>query len=343
MLAPDVVWRPVAIVVAVGLAFTLLWRRTQPLAMVALAFGTVSVLDIAAIVLGAGASVGLITMVYLLVLPYALLRWGSGREIVLGLSVALFAYALGIASDPTGLVDAVAALVFFMFPAVVGATVRIWTSSRVRAIEQATMRERAQLARELHDTVAHHVSAIVVRAQAGRVVARSRPEAPLEALEVIEEEGARTLAEMRAMIGALREREAAELAPQPGVMDLQRLARQTADLPRVEVQLGGELDDLGAPLGAAIYRIAQESVTNAVRHARHATRVVVQVVGEEDCVRVTVCDDGAAGAGAPGPARYGLVGMTERATLLGGTLEAGPGPDTGWTVSAVLPRRGPSR
>jgi signal transduction histidine kinase len=89
-------------------------------------------------------------------------------------------------------------------------------------------------------------------------------------------------------------------------------------------------------VGAAIYRIAQESITNALRHARHATRIAVRVSGEDDCVRLVVRDDGEATAGAP--AGYGLAGMTERATLLGGTLEAGPGSGRGWTVTAVLPR-----
>ena len=93
-------------------------------------------------------------------------------------------------------------------------------------------------------------------------------------------------------------------------------------------------------MGAAIYRLAQESVTNAVRHARHATRIIVRVAVEGDRVHLTVSDDGevaAPSASAPG---YGLVGMTERATLLGGTLQAGPTRERGWTVDAVLPRTG---
>ena len=96
-------------------------------------------------------------------------------------------------------------------------------------------------------------------------------------------------------------------------------------------------------VAAATYRIAQESVTNARRHARNATRIDVQVVGGDHAVRLTVRDDGDplhASSVAPG---YGLVGMTERAALLGGTLAAGPGPDHGWIVDVVLPRAGPTR
>ena len=184
---------------------------------------------------------------------------------------------------------------------------------------------------------------MVVRAQAGRVVAASDPEAAIDALRVIEEEGSRTLAEMRTMVGALRDREDADLAPQNGVADIERLARNVDDEPRVQVRLTGDLDELSPAVGAATYRIAQESVTNALRHARNATRIDVQVVGEEDAVRLTVRDDGDPVHASSVAAGYGVVGMTERAALLGGTLEAGPGPDHGWVVDAVLPREGPSR
>jgi len=111
----------------------------------------------------------------------------------------------------------------------------------------------------------------------------------------------------------------------------------------VQVRLTGDLDALNPVVAAATYRIAQESVTNALRHARNATRIEVQVAGGENAVELTVCDDGEpvhASHVAPG---YGVVGMTERAALLGGTLAAGPGPDRGWLVDAVLPREGPSR
>ena len=148
------------------------------------------------------------------------------------------------------------------------------------------------MARELHDTVAHHISGMVIRAQAGRVVAESRPGAAVEALEIIEAEGSSTLTEMRTMVGALRERDDADLAPQRGAADIERLARSLGDEPLVEVHLSGDLEDLSPSVGAATYRIAQESITNATRHARHATRIVVLVAGERDYIRLTVRDDG---------------------------------------------------
>jgi signal transduction histidine kinase len=226
------------------------------------------------------------------------------------------------------------------FPAALGAFVRIWKVSRLRELDQVKLRERQELARELHDTVAHHVSAIAIQAQAGRTVAAARPDRAVRALELIEEEASRTLAEMRTMVAVLRDGDGPELAPQRGVADIRRLAHDAAHGPRIDVELSGDLEALRPSVGAAMYRLAQESITNSLQHARHATRISVSVAGEADCVRLTVRDDGAAGAaGRSGPG-YGLVGMTERATLLGGTLEAGPAADHGWTVSATLPRAG---
>jgi signal transduction histidine kinase len=339
----DVPWRPVAIVLAVALVFPLLWRRTHPLAVVAVVFGAVIVLNLVTLINGPDTSVGLNTMIYVVLVPYALLRWGSGREVMIGLPIIVVAGLLGIASDFNGFGEAAAGFVFLMFPAVLGALVRFWTTSRTREIDQVRLREREQLARELHDTVAHHVSAMVIRAQAGRVVAASNPGAALDALRVIEEEGSRTLAEMRTMVGALRDREDADLTPQNGVADIERLGGSLDDEPRVQVRLTGDLDELGPTVGAATYRIAQESVTNALRHARNATRIDVHVAGDGDAIRLTVRDDGDQVHPSSVNAGYGVVGMTERAALLGGTLEAGPGPDHGWVVDALLPRARPTR
>jgi signal transduction histidine kinase len=333
----NVVWRPVALVLAVALVFTLLWRRTHPLAMVAVAFGAVTAISIASF-WGAAEPVGLYTMAFVVLLPYSLFRWGAGREAAIGLAIILVAGVVGTAVDYTGAVEAVFGGLFLLFPAALGASVRYRATARLRERDQVRLREREQLARELHDTVAHHISAIAIRAQAGRVVAASRPEAALDALDVIEEEASRTLAEMRGMVGVLRRGEEPDLAPQRGVADIERLARGVGDRPRIEVELSGDLDDLGPSVEAAVYRIAQESITNAVRHARHATRVDVSVAGDDDCVRLTVRDDGDTGSTGRSWAGYGLLGMAERARLLGGTLEAGPSPDGGWTVTAVLPR-----
>ncbi|MGB0102013.1 MAG: sensor histidine kinase [Nocardioides sp.] len=337
-LRPDVAWRPAALALALLVAPTLLWRRTHPLASVATAFGLVIALNVVALGAGLDEYLGLNATAIMLVLPYALVRWGSGLDVVLGSSVMVAAAVIGILQDPgSTLGDAIGGFVVLTLAELLGLIARLVATAQVRDRDEVRLRERELLARELHDTVAHHITAIVVRAQAGQVVAATRPDAAAEALGVIEDEAARTLAELRSLVGALRESEDADLAPQPGVSELGRLARTTTAGPVVEVEVSGRVDDLPATTGTAVYRIAQESVTNALRHARRATRVSVRMVGEDDGVRLTVIDDGGPSVGTA-PAGYGLVGMAERAALLGGTFVAGPEPERGWAVRAWLPR-----
>jgi signal transduction histidine kinase len=242
-------------------------------------------------------------------------------------------------ADPTGAAEVVAGYGFFLFSAALGASIRYHANARIREVEQAKLRQRNELARELHDTVGHHVSAIAIQAQAGRTLAVSHPDRAAEALEIIENAASRTLDEMRAMVGVLRDGAKPDFAPQPGVADIDRLARSIGGWPRVDVQLSGDFAALPPSVGAALYRIAQESVTNAVRHARHAKLITVHVADEGAQVRLTVRDDGDVTT-AHALSGYGIVGMTERAALLGGTLQAGPGPGGGGTVDAALPKGG---
>jgi signal transduction histidine kinase len=344
LLRADRTWWPLVLAVSLVVALTLLWRRAHPLAAAAVAFGTMLAFDVARIfVIDA---TGLWTIAGLLVLPYALFRWGSGREAVVGLGIILAWLPVTHVADPTanaqvGLEEigtVAGGYGFFLFSAALGASIRFHANARVRDIEQAKLHQRNELARELHDAVGHHVSAIAIQAQAGRALAVSDPDRALATLETIEESASRTLQEMRAMVGLLRDGAEPELAPQPGLADIERLARSGGGWPRVDVQMAGDFAALSPGLGVALYRIAQESVTNAVRHARGATRVTVQVADEDEQVRLTVRDDGAAGPTGHIRAGYGLVGMAERASLLGGTLQAGPDPDGGWTVSASLPK-----
>lgn len=341
----DLVWRALSVAVALALLPTLLWRRTHPLQSVAAAFGLVAVVDAASLVLGADWR-GLDATVFVILLVYALLRWGSGRDVVIGLAIlsiplllSAFDAQMHSDGDEIPLSEVAQGALFLLLVAAVGASVRYADKARRRGMDQMRLLEREQLARELHDTVAHHVSAIAIRAQAGRVVASTEPGAAVEALAVIEQEASRTLAEMRAMVGALRQGEEPDLTPQRGVAQVEDLATSSGERPLVEVELSGDLDGLRPSVDAAVFRLAQESITNAVRHARHATRVQVAVRGEPDCVRMTVHDDGDPGPFDPRTATgFGLVGMAERAKLLGGTLEAGPTRNRGWTVTAVLPR-----
>jgi signal transduction histidine kinase len=277
-------------------------------------------------------------MALVLVLPYALARWASGRHIVVGAAIMLAAWAVALTVDPGTVGDAIGGLTVLLLPAAIGGMVRYQATARTRELDEVKHREREQLARELHDTVAHHVSAIIIQAQAGQALASTQPGTAVEVLAVIEAEASRTLTEMRSIVGALRQNDSAALMPQQGIADIPRLADSTPAKITVDVELAGDLTGIEPVVDAAAYRIAQESVTNAVRHATNATRVDIHVITSPDVVRLTVVDDGHA-HGAPAVGGYGLIGMAERAKLLGGSLDAGRGPDGGWRITAELPRR----
>jgi signal transduction histidine kinase len=247
-----------------------------------------------------------------------------------------------IREEMQGIADAIGAAVVMLFPGALGASVRFRAAAHRRELEHAELREREQLARELHDTVAHHVTAIAIQAQAGRAVVGTRPDAAARALEAIEGEATRTLAELRAIVGALRDAPAAALAPRGRIADIEQLARNAGDTPAVEVELVGDLTGLRPSVETALFLLAQESITNAIRHARQAKRVHVRVAADGPVVLLTVRDDGET----PSVRRssgFGLVGMAERVALLGGTLETGPGAEGGWQVEAALPRNGGGR
>ncbi|HET9658223.1 MAG TPA: histidine kinase [Kineosporiaceae bacterium] len=341
LLRADVRWRGIALATALVLALLLPWRRVHPLAALATALGVSSLLGIAGWLAHVPPQdIGLYTTAFVLLLPYALFRWGSGREVVSGAVIILIADGLSIAKDHPQPSDVIGGFVVLALSALLGVSARFLSTARARELEQVRFRERELLARELHDMVAHHVSAMVIRAQAGRVLAGSQPDAAVDALKIIEVEGSRTLAEMRTMVGALRAGDDAELTPLAGLAEIEGLASRGAEQPAVLVALSGVPGDVSPAVGAALFRIAQEGVTNARRHARHASRIQVRVTGQGGLVRLTVRDDGDPVAAARAPDGYGIVGMTERAKLLGGTLTAGPADDRGWLVEAVLPRTG---
>lgn len=338
-LADELVWRPVAVPLHLIPAVALLHRRTHPLPAVAAAWSVVAGLDIAAVVAGRD-SPGLGAMVLLIVFPYALFRWGSGREAVTGLAIMSVGQVTNLLFFPSEVaaVDA-AGWAFLAVPSALGAAVRFRERAQDQAVAEAKLFERAQLARELHDTVAHHVSAIAIQAQAGSALAASDPEASVRALTTIKAEASRTLAEMRTIVGVLRQGQE-PASTQTRVRDLERLADDGL-LPPVELEVSGDPEALAPSIQTAVFRIVQESATNARRHARRATRIDVRVESGEQAVLVTVTDDGDASYTDPSSGGgFGLAGMRERASLHGGSLTAGPNRGRGWTVQAVLPREG---
>ena len=207
------------------------------------------------------------------------------------------------------------------------------------ATREAVAAERAAIARELHDVVAHHMSVMVVQAGAARAVGARNPAATAEALRQIEASGRTGLAEMRRLLEVLKaEEDGNGRAPQPGLARLGELldAMRASGLP-VEAVVEGTPRPLPPGVDLSAYRIVQEALTNALRHAGGAsTRVVVRY--EPDAVELEIGDHG------PGPpeaseasAGHGLIGMRERVQLFGGELVAGPRPGGGFLVRARLP------
>lgn len=339
ILRPDLIWRPFVTVLAMALMPVLLWRRSRPLLAALIGFGAAGLLSV--LQLSAQTEdLGLYAMMAILILLYSLVRWGSGQEVVLGLACVTAVVALAMYVSSVRWADVFGGSVFLLLFIALAAVFRyragLWQRQRLDIRNE----ERLALARDLHDTVAHHVSAIAVQAQAGGVVAGTQPEKAAEVLAAIEQEASRTLAEMRSTVRVLRE-DGVAYSPQPGVADLLALARADAT-PAVEISLAGSLTELPGSVDAAIYRLAQEALTNAVRHARSATRVEIDVRREGDVVRLRIADDGRIDPGQRAEPGFGLLGMAERAQLLGGSLSAGPGPEGGWVVEAVLPAKVPA-
>jgi len=201
----------------------------------------------------------------------------------------------------------------------------------------AVAEERARIARELHDVVGHSVSVMTVQASAVRRLLEPDQGKEREALLVVEQTGREALAEMRRMVGVLRRpEEAPALAPQPSLDRIEQLVAHTREtgLP-VELRIEGTRVELPAGIDTTAYRIVQEALTNAVKHAR-ASRAEVVVRYVDGTVELTISDDGQ-GGGDGGGSGHGLVGMRERVSVYGGELEAGPQASGGFRLRATLP------
>ena len=208
---------------------------------------------------------------------------------------------------------------------------------RVERARLAVTEERTRIARELHDVVGHSVSVMTVQASAARRLLRPHQIKEREALMVVEQTGREALAEMRKMVGVLRRpEEAPALAPQPSLEHLDKLIARTEErgLP-VELQIEGRVEPLPAGIDLTAYRLVQEGLTNAIKHAR-AQHAKVLVRYGDGHVELTVTDDGM-GDGGGESGGNGLVGMRERVSVYGGVLEAGPLAEGGYQLRARLP------
>ena len=208
---------------------------------------------------------------------------------------------------------------------------------REEQARQAVEEERARIARELHDVVAHQMVVMTVQAEGASRLADGADPRIRTALDTITSIGRDGLVEMRRMVGVLRTPDDTVLAPQPGLSGLDELAKdfQVAGLP-VSIDVSGDFDELPSGVDLSAYRIVQESLTNTLKHGGPGVRAEVHVECSHDQVAISVLDDGRGLTTTAGDG-HGLIGMQERVALLGGELDAGPRPGGGFAVHASLP------
>ncbi|MFP5487633.1 MAG: sensor histidine kinase, partial [Acidimicrobiia bacterium] len=214
-------------------------------------------------------------------------------------------------------------------------------SERELLARQAVLDERARIARDLHDVVAHAMSVMVVQAGAAERLVEQSPDRARQALVNIQDAGRQALADMRRMLGVLREEgRPVELAPQPSMDEVHQIVQRCNEsgVP-TELHVDGDRPDRAVGPEMTGYRVVQESLTNVIKHGGRPVRAVVRISYRDHTMRVEVTDDGA-GASSDTLARatgHGLVGMRERVELYGGTLHAGPRPGGGFRVAATIP------
>ena len=212
----------------------------------------------------------------------------------------------------------------------------------------AAAAERSRVAREMHDIVGHNLSVMITLADGGSYAAGVTPDRGAEALRLIGETGREAMGELRRMLGALREHtDAPQLSPQPGIADIDALCgRIRAAGPQVVYRTAGNIDTLDRGVQLAAYRIVQEALTNSLKHAGAETEALVSLGIADHRLRIRVQDSGpsigADHAVEPAGDGQGLIGMTERAALYGGTVSAGPGPGGGWIVRTELDLTAPT-
>jgi signal transduction histidine kinase len=352
--------------IAVGLVLAttlpLVWRRRHPLTvglvtgLATAAYGFARYPDLA-MPIAIGGVVGM----------YSVAAWGGRRAAVVSgwVAVVVVVIVMTLPRADSDVVDAAFVSLALAGAWVLGDRARVQRAltaelaeraarlERERAAEarRAVAEERTRIARELHDVVAHHVSMMVVQAEAGPVAVERDPARAAGAFEAIATTGRQALVEMRRLLGVLRGdgEPAPSLAPQPGLAQVPSLVEQVgrAGL-EVELVVEGTETALPAGIDLSAYRIVQEALTNALRHGASGRARVLVRYGERDLeLRVWNGGSPAKGNGSPpvaepatAPGR-GLLGMQERVKLFGGELRAGPGPDGGFTVDARLPIQAP--
>jgi signal transduction histidine kinase len=318
----------------------LVWRRRAPITVLVLTAVAAAAYPFAGFVDG-------LTSFALVVAAYTAAAYrdrGLVLAAALPITLAGALASLLVNSEPRGLAETLVSLIFlvgmpFLFGRIAFNRRRRIQRDLARAGRDAVVGERARISRELHDVVAHAMGVMVVQAGAARVIIDRDPASTAAALQRIEDTGRAGLAEMRRLVGILEaDEEGAALGPQPGLDQLEELLgtmRETG-LP-VEAKVEGTPRRLPPGVDLTAYRVVQEALTNALKHAGPAqARVVLRF--DDDALEVEIADDGVGPlpAGDHQPGR-GLIGMRERVALFGGSLETGARPGRGFVVRARIP------
>ncbi|MFE4501263.1 sensor histidine kinase [Rhodococcus sp. NPDC056743] len=346
-----------AVIVSLGMSLPLAWRRSRPelSGMLIAAFAVLHLLVIGNTLLGSAVAVPISL--------YALAAYGARWSSYTGLGIALlgavaaefryFGYD-GITLSAQ-MFQSVGLMILMLAVWAFGDLRRVRTKQleglterarlleleRAQEAEIATISERSRIAREMHDIVAHSLTVVIAQADGGRYSAAKDPQAAVRALETIASTGRAALTDMRALLSVLREDRPRDFAVIPGAGDIDTLL---GDLRRsgldVDATVTGEPRDLSAGAGLTAYRIVQESLTNVLKHAGPGAHAGVEITWTDTELVLRITDDGRGGSAAlveSSPGGQGLIGMSERVRLHGGTITAGPQAGGGYAVHAVLP------
>jgi signal transduction histidine kinase len=349
---------PVAVAAAFQVAAILpvAYRRLAPLPAI-----TFSVVISLPYVLAYGAGNSLAAAVTLMLLIYSVGRHLDGRHLLAGSAMGLLMIVeVGVGGRMMTLEDWIYVLLIYSAALVFGVALRVQTDRSIalavaadRALREqeataqaAVHEERARIARELHDVVAHNVGLIVLQAGGARSVLATDPERARTALRQVEETGRQTLTEMRHLVGILREDEDEERQPLPRLERLPELAEEArAGGLTVDLAVEGSPVELSAGLELAAYRLIQEALTNARKHAP-TSHVRVHLGYEPDRLRIEVSDDGGSSVAPAATTQdasgrgHGLIGMHERVQMYGGRMQTRALPGGGFRVEATLPLSG---
>ena len=336
--------RPIGVVIALGSTLPIAWRRSHPVAATL-----------------AGTAVWLIPTDGFILVGYIaafLLYYGLTAyqdDLHVAAAIVIIGCAIGIATaaiQHLGIGEYIGAILIVVAPAGVGLLVRrqrehqhrleelnlLLERERDERTRSAIADERTRIARELHDIVSHALTVVSLQADAASAAIDQRPELARAPLDTIQSSAHEALVEMRRLLGVLRtEPDDEDLEPLPGMAQLPALVdRAAAAGIGAEVQARGTPVPLPQSVDLTAYRIIQEALTNAAKHAA-GSRVCITLDWAKDCLGMDICDDGPGPVGMPSPDAHGLIGMRERVRIHGGDFSAGAAPGGGFRVEVRLP------